>query len=139
MILKGQIALITGASSDIGRAVAEAMGREGALVVVHYRNNRDGAQKVVEAIRLSGSEAIAVNAAVTVGGEIQEMVGAVRRQWGRLDILVNNAGDLVAWQTLADMTEDYWDQVMALNLKSAFLCVKAVWEEMTARKAASSM
>ncbi|MCI0623593.1 MAG: 3-oxoacyl-ACP reductase FabG [Acidobacteria bacterium] len=134
MILKGQIALITGASSGIGRAVAEAMGREGALVAVHYRNSRDGAEQAVEAIRLSGSEAIAVNADVTVGAEIQAMVGAVRRQWGRLDILVNNAGDLVARQTLADMTEDYWDQVMALNLKSAFLCVKAVWEEMAARK-----
>ncbi|MCI0410705.1 MAG: 3-oxoacyl-ACP reductase FabG [Acidobacteria bacterium] len=135
MILKGQIALITGASSGIGRAVAEAMGREGALVAVHYRNNRAGAEQAVEAIRLSGSEAIAMRADVTRGADIQAMVGAVRRQWGRLDILVNNAGDLVARQTLADMTEDYWDQVMALNLKSAFLCVKAVWEEMAARKA----
>ncbi|MGH9651688.1 MAG: SDR family NAD(P)-dependent oxidoreductase, partial [Terriglobales bacterium] len=58
-------------------------------------------------------------------------------KWGRLDILVNNAGDLVARRTLADMTEDYWDQVMALNLKSAFLCVKAVWEEMAAHKSGS--
>jgi 3-oxoacyl-[acyl-carrier protein] reductase len=58
----------------------------------------------------------------------------VRKKWGRIDILVNNAGDLLARRTLADMTEEYWDQIMALNLKSAFLCVKAVWEEMAARK-----
>jgi 3-oxoacyl-[acyl-carrier protein] reductase len=57
----------------------------------------------------------------------------VRRRWQQIDILVNNAGDLLARRTLADMTEDYWDRVMALNLKSVFLCVKAVWEEMAAR------
>jgi 3-oxoacyl-[acyl-carrier protein] reductase len=62
------------------------------------------------------------------------MVEAVRKEWGRIDILVNNAGDLLARRTLADMSEEYWDQIMALNLKSAFLCVRAVWEEMAARK-----
>jgi 3-oxoacyl-[acyl-carrier protein] reductase len=62
------------------------------------------------------------------------MVAAVRRLWGRIDVLVNNAGDLLARRTLADMTEEYWDQIMALNLKSVFLCVQAVWEEMAARK-----
>ncbi len=62
------------------------------------------------------------------------MVESVRRRWGRIDILVNNAGDLLARRTLADMTEDYWDQVIDLNLKSVFLCVRAVWEEMAARK-----
>jgi 3-oxoacyl-[acyl-carrier protein] reductase len=62
------------------------------------------------------------------------MVSAVRHRWGHIDILVNNAGDLIARRTLADMTEEYWDQIMALNLKSVFLCVKAVWEEMAARK-----
>jgi 3-oxoacyl-[acyl-carrier protein] reductase len=62
------------------------------------------------------------------------MVEAVRQQWGRIDILVNNAGDLLARHRLADMTEEYWDQIMALNLKSAFLCVRAVWGEMAARK-----
>jgi 3-oxoacyl-[acyl-carrier protein] reductase len=62
------------------------------------------------------------------------MVDAVRKRWGRIDILVNNAGDLLARRMLSDMTEDYWNQIMDLNLKSVFLCVKAVWEEMVARK-----
>ena len=62
------------------------------------------------------------------------MVKAVRDRWGRIDALVNNAGDLLKRTPLAEMTEEYWDQIMALNLKSAFLCVKAVWEEMAERK-----
>ena len=124
MILKGQIALITGASSGIGRAVAEAMGREGALVAVHYRNNRDGAEQAVEAIRLSGSESIAVRADVTVGADIGVMVDAVRRQWGRLDILVNNAG-MFAPAPFTDMTDEQWDEMLNTNLKSQFLCAQA--------------
>jgi 3-oxoacyl-[acyl-carrier protein] reductase len=75
-----------------------------------------------------------VRADVTRSAEVLAMVEAVRREWGRIDILVNNAGDLLARRTLADMSEEYWDQIMALNLKSIFLCVRAVWEEMAARK-----
>lgn len=83
---------------------------------------------------ITGGEALAIRADVTSSADVHAMTAAVRKRWGRIDILVNNAGDLIARRTLADMTEDYWDQVMALNLKSAFLCVKAVWEEMAARK-----
>ena len=134
MALQDQVALITGASSGIGRATAEAMARQGARAAVNYLKNLDGAEQTVAAIHKGGGEAVAIRADVTSSAEVQSLVAAVRKQWGRIDILVNNAGDLIARRTLADMTEDYWDQVMALNLKSAFLCVKAVWEEMAARK-----
>ena len=134
MILSGQIALITGASSGIGRATAEAMAREGARVGVNYLKNQKGAEETVDAIRKAGGEAIAVRADVTRQQEVQALVEAVRKQWGRIDILVNNAGDLIARHTLADMTEEYWDQIMNLNVKSVFLCTKAVWQEMAARK-----
>ena len=133
-MLEGQVALITGASSGIGRATAEAMARQGARVAVNYCKNRQGAEAAVSAISKAGGEAMAVRADVTSSADVRGMVEAVRGSWGRVDILVNNAGDLLARRTLADMTEDYWDQIMALNLKSVFLSVKAVWEEMAARK-----
>jgi 3-oxoacyl-[acyl-carrier protein] reductase len=133
MILEGQVVLITGASSGIGRATAEAMAREGARVGVNYLKNQKGAHEAVEAIRKAGGQALAIRADVTRQQEVHSLVAAVREQWGNIDILVNNAGDLLARHTLTDMTEAYWDQIMDLNLKSAFLCTQAVWEEMAAR------
>ena len=134
MLFKDQVALVTGASSGIGRATAEAMAKQGARVGVNYCKNQAGAERAVETIRKAGSKALVVRADVTRSAEVLAMVEAVRREWGRIDILVNNAGDLLARRTLADMSEEYWDQIMALNLKSVFLCVRAVWEEMAARK-----
>lgn len=134
MVLKNQVALITGASSGIGRATAEVMAREGARVGVNYCKNQAGAEQAVESIRKAGGEALALRADVTRNAEVQAMVAVLRQQWGRVDILVNNAGDLLARRSLVDMTEEYWDQIMALNLKSVFLCVRAVWEEMAARQ-----
>jgi len=134
MILKGQVALITGASSGIGQATAVAMAREGACIGVNYLKNQKGAEETVETIHKAGGEALALRADVTRREEVNALVAAVRKQWGRIDILVSNAGDLVARHTLATMTEEYWDLLMDLNLKSAFLCTQAVWEEMAARK-----
>ena len=134
MFLTGQVALITGASSGIGQATAEAMAREGARVAVNYLKNQKGAEETVEAIRKAGGEAVAIRADVTRQDEVRALVAEVRKQFGHIDILVNNAGDLIARRTLADMTEEYWDQIMDLNLKSVFLCTQAVWEEMAVRK-----
>jgi 3-oxoacyl-[acyl-carrier protein] reductase len=134
MILKGQVALITGASSGIGRATAIAMAREGARVGVNYHKNQKGAEEAVEAIHKTGGEAVAIRADVTRRDEVLSLVAAVRKEFGRIDILLNNAGDLIARRTLVDMTEEYWDQIMDLNMKSVFLCTQAVWEEMAARK-----
>ncbi len=134
MILKGQVALITGASSGIGRATAELFAREGAKVAVNYLKNQKGAEEAVAAIQKVGGEAIAIRADVTRNAEVKSLVAAVHKAWGKIDILINNAGDLVARRTLKDMTEEYWDQLMDLNLKSAFLCTQAVWQEMADRK-----
>lgn len=134
MVLKDQVALITGASSGIGYATAVAMAAEGARVGINYHKNQSGAEHAAEEIRKAGGDAITIRADVTSRAQVQAMVDAVRNQWGRIDILVNNAGDLLSRHTLADMTEEYWNQVMDLNLKSVFLCIKAVWEEMAARR-----
>jgi len=135
MLFRDQVALITGASSGIGAATAGAMAREGARVGVNYCKNQAGAEQTAETIRKAGGEALVIRADVSRASDVLAMVEAVRRAWGRIDILINNAGDLLARRTLADMTEEYWDQIMALNLKSAFLCVRAVWKEMADRNA----
>ncbi len=134
MVLKDQVALVTGASSGIGQATALALARQGARVAVNYLKNIAGAEKTVEMVREAGVDTFAIHADVTMSAEVSALVEATRKRWGKIDILVNNAGDLLARRTLAEMTEEYWDQIMTLNLKSAFLCVKGVWEEMAARK-----
>lgn len=131
---EGQVVLVTGASSGIGRATAEAFVRDGARVAVNYLKNEKGAQQAAETIRKSGGDALTLRADVSRGADVKKMMDAVLKQWGRIDILVNNAGDLLARRTLADMTEEYWDQIMALNLKSVFLCTQAIWKHMAERK-----
>lgn len=106
MVLEGKVALITGASSGIGRATAEALSREGARVAVNYLKNREGAEETAQAIRNAGHEAITVRADVSTSAGVRTLVKAVRDSWERIDIFVNNAGDLIARRTQADMTEE---------------------------------
>jgi len=134
-VLNTQVALVTGASSGIGRAAAEALAKAGIRVAVNYNRNLAGAEETVEAITKSGAEAFAVQADVTSAASAAAMVESVNAHWGRVDILVNNAGDIIGRPSLREMTEEFWDQTMDLNLKSAFLCVKEVWEQMVSRRA----
>ena len=134
MTLEGQVALITGASSGIGRATAEKMAELGAKVGVNYCKNQAGAEAAVAVIKKKGGDALAIQADVTKATDVARMVAQVRSRWDKIDILVNNAGDLFARTPLPEMTEEYWDRIMDLNLKSVFLCINAVWQEMAARK-----
>jgi 3-oxoacyl-[acyl-carrier protein] reductase len=121
-----EVAWVTGSSTGIGRAVAEALAEQGRRVVVHYNASEDEAKKVVESISSSGGEAMLVGGDVSDAGEVDRMVGEIEDRYGRLDVLVNNAGSLLERRAFSEMTEDLWDRVMGVNLKSVFLCSKAV-------------
>ena len=117
--LTGKVALVTGASRGIGRAIAERLGQEGANVVVSYAGNRDKAEEVVSKIQNSGSKAIAeaVPKAVAIQADIRQIdqVRSLFRQtldhFGKLDILVNNAAGQNIFKPTAEMTEDEYDSM----------------------------
>ncbi|HEV2091596.1 MAG TPA: 3-oxoacyl-ACP reductase family protein [Rubrobacter sp.] len=130
-----EVAWVTGSSTGIGRAAAEALARDGRRVAVHYNASEDEARKVAEGISSSGGEAMLVGGDVSDSAEVDRMVGEIEDRYGRLDVLVNNAGSLVERRGLAEMTEDLWDRVMDINLKSVFLCSRAVLPMMKRRGA----
>lgn len=131
--LAGRTALVTGASRGIGRAVALSMAEAGAAVAVNYRERAEEARDVVAAIRRDGGKAMDVAADVSDARAVADMVAAVERQLGPVDVLVNNAG-LAIIRGIDDLTEEEFDRTIAVNLKSAFLCTKAVLPGMRARK-----
>ena len=124
MRLKDKIALVTGSSRGVGRAVALGFAQEGAKVVVNYTSNENAANEVVDAIQSMGSEAIAVKADVAQKTEAEGLVGAAVETFGKIDVLVNNAG-FTRPALMIKMTEDQWDQVIDIHLKGAFLCSQA--------------
>src|ERR1700726_4030644 len=132
--LTGKIALIAGASSGIGAATAKVFADLGAKVAIGYHGNQAGAEKVRAEIEKAGGTAIAIRADVRKGAEIRTLVEAVTKQLGPIDILVNNAGSLVERQKILQVTEDLWNDIMALNLTSAVLCSQAVAGSMIERK-----
>jgi 3-oxoacyl-[acyl-carrier protein] reductase len=126
MMFDEEVAWVTGSSTGIGRAAAEGLAQQGCRVVVHYNRSEDEAREVVEGISSSGGEATLVGGDVTDAGEVKRMVGEIEERYGRVDILVNNAGSLIERRNFSEMTEDLWDRVMDVNLKSVFLCSRAV-------------
>jgi len=124
MRLKDKIALVTGSSRGVGRAVALGFAKEGAKVVINYTSNENAANEVVDAIQSMGSEAIAVKADVAKKKDAEGLVGAAVETFGKVDILVNNAG-FTRPALMIKMTEDQWDQVVDIHLKGAFLCSQA--------------
>lgn len=128
-LLAGQAAIVTGAARGIGRAIALALAREGAAVVVNYRAQAQAAEEVARLIRDMGSDAVAVQADVTDPEAARALVAATIARWGRADILVNNAG-VAMYRLLLDTTVEEWDEVMAVHLRGAFNCTKAVLPHM---------
>src|SRR5918997_2243956 len=126
MMFSEEVAWVTGSSTGIGAASAVALAREGCRVAVNYNRSEDEAREVVEGIRSSGGEAMLVGGDVADAGEVERMAGEIEDRYGRLDVLVNNAGSLIERRNFSEMTEELWDRVMEVNLKSVFLCSQAV-------------
>jgi 3-oxoacyl-[acyl-carrier protein] reductase len=129
--LAGRTALVTGASRGIGRAVALALAREGADVAVNYAGNERAAAEVCDEIARHGRRAVALRADVSVAAEVGRLIDEVRRQLGGISILVNNAG-IARRQSIEQVTERDWDEIIDVNLKSAFLVTQAAVPEMRA-------
>jgi 3-oxoacyl-[acyl-carrier protein] reductase len=121
-----EVAWVTGSSTGIGAASALALAHQGCRVAVHYNRSEDEAQEVMEKITASGGDAMLVGGDVSDAGEVERMAREVEDRYGRLDVLVNNAGSLIERRSFSEMTEDLWDRVISVNLKSVFLCSKAV-------------
>jgi 3-oxoacyl-[acyl-carrier protein] reductase len=133
--LAGKVALVTGASSGIGRATAEALAGRGAHVAINFHHNKAGAEDARRAIEAAGGKAAVVQADVSRADGAKALVERTVRELGPVDILVNNAGSLVERLKILELTEARWDEVLDLNLKSAFLCSQAVAKSMMERKA----
>lgn len=132
--LTGKVALVTGASKGIGRAIALQLAAAGAKVAVNYHRSEAEAEEVVQEIRGRGGEAIAIRADVTKLEQIDKLASQAEAEFGQIDILVNNAGHMICRMANVEMSEELYDQVMDLNLKSTVFVTKRVVPGMIARR-----
>lgn len=121
--LNGKVAIVTGSSSGIGRAIAERLAEQGAIVVVNYARSVEKAERVVAGIQAKGGKAVAVRADMSQVAEARRLVMEALKQFGRLDILVNNAGKFLP-KLLADMTESEFDHVFSLHAKGPYFAMQ---------------
>jgi len=131
--LDGQVALVTGGSRGIGRAVALAFAREGARVAVAAVQDRQALEKVESEISAQGADAVAMLADVARRGDVDGLVQTIVARWGRIDILVNNAG-ILRLAPLEKISEERWDETLAVHLKGTFNCTQAVLPFMKQRQ-----
>lgn len=124
-LLDDQVAVITGGSRGIGRAVASELARHGAKVIINYAGNHTAAEEVVAAIREAGGEALALQGNVSQMDDAEQLMAFALKSYGKIDILVNNAG-ITRDQLVMRMKDSDWDDVINTNLKGVFNCTKAV-------------
>jgi 3-oxoacyl-[acyl-carrier protein] reductase len=132
--LLGQVAIVTGASRGIGRAIAVSFGTKGATVVVNYLRSSHAAAEVAEQIRAMGGEVLLVQADVTVKADVDALIRQTATTYGRIDILVNNAGGLDRRVGFLDCTQDIWERNLALNLHSVYLCCRSALKVMVRQR-----
>ena len=131
--LRGRIALVTGGSRGIGAAISRALAEAGAAVAINYRERTDEAKKLAEDLRKTGVDIITVQADVSLAAAVSKMVDIAKSELGTIDILINNAGIAIT-RGVDDLSEADFDQTIATNLKSVFLCTQAVLPMMRAKK-----
>lgn len=131
--LSGQVAIVTGASRGIGRAIALALATEGAKVVVNYASSSTAAEELTAEIIAAGGEAIALGADVSQAPQVDKLIDDTMKKWGRVDILVNNAG-ITRDTLLLRMKPEDWQSVIDLNLTGVFLCTRSVSKIMLKQK-----
>jgi 3-oxoacyl-[acyl-carrier protein] reductase len=123
--LEGKVAIVTGSSRGIGKAIAERFAAEGAGVTVNWVGSEHEAQAVADSIKDGGGDALSVRADVSSPSDVRNLVSSTVAHFGRVDILVNNAGVMITRPVL-EATEDDWDRTIDVNLKGAYLCSKEV-------------
>jgi 3-oxoacyl-[acyl-carrier protein] reductase len=129
--LDGQVAVVTGASRGIGRAIAVTLAREGARIVVNYARSRERAEAVASEIRAAGGDARAMQADVSRAGEVDRLLESTRAAFGRFHLWVNNAGaDILTGEARTWPAERQWDEVMAVDLKGTWICSRVAAETM---------
>lgn len=132
-LLQGKVAIVTGASRGIGRAIALQLAGVGAKVAVNYASSSTAADELVNQINSNGGDAIALQADVSKADQIDALVNTVMEKWGRVDVLVNNAG-ITRDTLLLRMKPEDWQAVIDLNLTGVFLCTRAVSKIMLKQK-----
>ena len=132
--LKDKVAIVTGASRGIGEAIALALGRAGAAVVVNCAQSVEAAGRVAAMIQEAGTQSIVLAADVSDGASVRELVQTTLTRLGQVDILVNNAAAFLLGVSLADTSQEDWDRLMAVNLRGPFLTSQAVARHMMERR-----
>ncbi len=132
-LLKDKVALITGASRGIGRAIALKFAQNGANVIINYSSSQSQAEELKEEIEKIGTKAMIIKCDVSNADEVSQMFSQVEKEFGRLDILVNNAG-ITKDGLILRMDEEDFDKVIAINLKGAFLCARAAAKMMVKQR-----
>jgi 3-oxoacyl-[acyl-carrier protein] reductase len=131
--LRGKVALVTGGSRGIGAAIASELAKAGAAVAVNYLQHAERANELIKALRAAGGKAIAAQCDVSQSSMVAKMVDQVKSALGPVDILINNAGIAIT-RGVDDLSEADFDQTIAINLKSVFLCTQAVLPMMRQKK-----
>jgi 3-oxoacyl-[acyl-carrier protein] reductase len=131
--LRGRVALVTGGTRGIGAAISRALAAAGASVAINYRERSEEAKRLAMRLRETGAVVSAIAADVSRPEAVATMVDAVKSEFGAIDILINNAGIAIV-RGVDELTEADFDQTIAVNLKSAYLCTQAVLPAMRARK-----